>query len=88
MNAVTPMLAMAGPVEASGSVPEIHHPSDSEIAEQIVDAVNKVQEAMDRAILAGLVVEPSFNRIENRLTQTGMRLDSFVCNVRVFRKLV
>ncbi len=88
MNAVAPMLATAEPVEASGSVSEIHQPSDSEIAEQIVDTVNKVQEAMDRAILAGLVVEPDFKRIENRLTQSGMRFDSFVCAIRVFRKLV
>ncbi len=88
MNAVTPMPATAEPVEASGAVPEINQPSDRKIADQIIEAVNKVQEVMDRAILAGLVVEPNFKSIENRLTQSGMRLDSFVCTVRVFRKLV
>ena len=88
MNSVTPMLATAEPVEVLDAMPEIHQPSDPEIAEQIVDAVNQVQEAMDRAILAGLVVEPDFRRIENRLTQSSMRLDSFVCAIRVFRKLV
>ncbi len=88
MNEVTPMLATAEPIEVSEVMPEIHQPSDPEIADQIVDAVNQVQEAMDRAILAGLVVEPNFKSIENRLTQSGMRLDSFVCAIRVFRKLV
>ena len=88
MNAVTPMPAKAEPVEAAGAMPEIDRFSDHEIADQIVNAVNRVQEVMDQAILAGLVVEPSFKRIENRLTQSGMRLDSFVCNIRVFRKLV
>ena len=88
MNAVIPRPAEAEPVEEAGAMPEIDRFSDHEIADQIVDAVNKVQEMMDQAILAGLVVEPSFKRIENRLTQSGMRLDSFVCNIRVFRKLV
>ena len=88
MNAVTPMLATAGPVEVSAAVPDMHPPSDSEIADQVVSAVNKVQEVLDQAILAGLVVKPGFKRIENRLTQSGMRLDSYVCSVRVFRKLV
>ncbi len=88
MNAVTPVPATTDPVEVSSAVPEIHQPSDREIAEQIVGAVNQVQEVMDRAILAGLLVEPDFKRIENRLTQSGMRLDSFVCSIRVFRKLV
>ncbi len=88
MNAVTPMPAKTEPVETAGAMPEIDRFSDHEIADQIVNAVNKVQEVMDQAILAGLVIEPSFKRIENRLTQSGMRLDSFVCNIRVFRKLV
>ncbi len=88
MNAVTPLLATAEPVEVSDAMPEIDQLSDHQIAEQVIAAVNEVQEVMDRAILAGLVVEPGFKRIENRLTQSGMRLDSFVCAIRVFRKLV
>ena len=88
MNAVTPRSATAESVEASGAVPKFNQLSDREIAEQVIEAVNKVQEVMDRAILAGLVVEPNFKSIENRLTQSGMRLDSFVCTVRLFRKLV
>ncbi len=42
---------------------------------------------MDQAALAGLVVEPNFARIKNRMTQCGVRIDSFVCKVGVYRKL-
>jgi hypothetical protein len=42
---------------------------------------------MDSAVLAGLIVEPSFARIEGRLTKSGVKVDSFACSVKVFRKL-
>ncbi len=61
--------------------------ADSEIAERINHAILEVQEAMDAAMLAGLIIDPSFTRIENRLTKCGVRIDSQVCKVHVFRKL-
>ena len=61
--------------------------TDSEIAERINNAIVEVQESMDAAMLAGLIVDPSFTRIENRLTKCGVRIDSDVCKVQVFRKL-
>ena len=61
--------------------------ADSEIAEKINNVIVEVQEAMDAAMLAGLIVDPSFTRIENRLTKCGVRIDSYVCKVHVFRKL-
>ena len=42
---------------------------------------------MDAALLAGLVVEPNFKLVENRLTRFGTRIDSNVCNVRIYQKL-
>ena len=60
---------------------------DRNIANRIVAAITEVQESMDKAVLAGLIVEPNFARIENRLTQCGARIDSFVCKVGVYRKL-
>jgi len=42
---------------------------------------------MDSCLLAGLIVEPNFAEVDNRLTRFGTRIDSSVCNVRVFRKL-
>ncbi len=61
--------------------------ADSEIAERINNAIVEVQEAMDSAMLAGLIVDPNFTRIENRLTKCGVRIDSYVCKVNIFRKL-
>ncbi len=61
--------------------------ADSEIAEKISNAIVEVQESMDSAMLAGLIVDPSFTRIENRLTKCGVRIDSYVCKVNIFRKL-
>jgi len=40
---------------------------------------------MDQAVLAGLVVKPSFRRIEQRFAGKGMRVDSFVCKIDTFR---
>lgn len=61
--------------------------TDREIADRIKQAVGELQDAMDAALLAGLLVEPDFTRFENRLVRCGMRADSFVCKVSVLRKL-
>ncbi len=61
--------------------------NDRDIANRIQAAITEVQEAMDGAVLAGLIVEPTFTRIENRLTQCGARIDSYVCKVGIYRKL-
>ena len=70
------------PVEASG-----HPLDDREFADRTRRALTELQDALDAAVLAGLVVEPSFTRIENRLTQCGARVDSFVARVHVLRRL-
>ncbi len=70
------------PAEASG-----HPLGDREIADRTQRAVAELQDAIDAARLAGLIVEPSFTRIENRLTQCGARVDSFVGRVHVLRRL-
>ncbi len=61
--------------------------TDHEIGELLNRAIATIQDAMDRAQMAGLVIEPSFSLIENRLAPCGMRLDSFVCKVGSFRRL-
>ena len=61
--------------------------SDIEIAERLSRAVAELQEAMDSCLFAGLIVEPKFVDVDNRLTRFGTRIDSHVCMVRVFRKL-
>ena len=70
------------PSETSG-----HPQSDRELADRTQRALTELQDALDAAVLAGLIVEPSFTRIENRLTQCGARVDSFVGRVHVLRRL-
>ena len=61
--------------------------TDNEIAGMLKKGVAILQEALDAAQLADLVVKPSITLLENRLTPWGMRVDSFVCNVSSFRRL-
>ena len=61
--------------------------TDHEIGEILNRGIATIQAAMDTAQMAGLVIEPSFSLIENRLAPCGMRLDSFVCKVSSFRRL-
>lgn len=62
-------------------------PRDRELAAALVSAINELQEAMDAAALAGLVVEPSFARFANRFNEVGSDVDSFVARVQIYRKL-
>ena len=62
-------------------------PSDRELADRILKASNKLQNAVDDAVAAGLVVEPAFTRIEGRMRGTGNAMCSYICNVKLFRKL-
>ena len=61
--------------------------TDQEIGEILQRGVATIQAAMDTAQMAGIIIEPSFSLIENRLAPCGMRLDSFVCKVASFRRL-
>ena len=61
--------------------------SDGEIAEMINRAVGAIQEAINEAVFAGLVVEPSFSMIEKRDTPRGVMMESFVCEVQSYRRL-
>ncbi len=69
------------PADAAGN------PGDREIANRVQRAIIELQDALDAAVLANLIVEPRFARIENRLTQCGARVDSFICKVPVERNL-
>ena len=62
-------------------------PRDRTLAANLVGAVNELQEAMDAAALAGLVVEPTFARFANRFNEVGSDVDSFVARVQIYRKL-
>ena len=83
---MVPQHAIDEPVPGKVSRGEMSF-SDLDLAERISRAVVELQEAMDSCLLAGLIVEPNFVDVDSRLTRFGTRIDSSVCNVRVFRKL-
>ncbi len=62
-------------------------PSDSKLSAMIVKARAELQESMDAAILAGLLVEPSFQKLGTRLANYGVTSDSHVCSVHTYRQL-
>ena len=73
-----------GPHESHSSGAEI---VDHELAKRVSQAAAELQDAMDAALIAGLIVEPKFAKVDNRLTRFGTRIESPVCTVRVYRKI-
>jgi hypothetical protein len=61
--------------------------TDRELADELLKTMHKFQEALDRAILSGLIVEPSFRRVENRFIKVGVSSDSYIVKCQVYRKL-
>ncbi len=57
------------------------------MAQRITLAIAELQDAIDAAILPGLIVEPSFKPISGRFNEFGVSVESYVCNVRIYRKL-
>lgn len=61
--------------------------SDRDLAADVTSAMLAFQEAMDRAILAGLIVEPSFQAVGNRFATVGVSAESYLVKVRIMRRL-
>ena len=61
--------------------------ADEDLAARVVRAIAELQEAMDAAILAGLIVDPSFQQLGGRFESYGVSRDSFVCEAHIYRKL-
>ena len=62
-------------------------PTDRAIALRVTGAIGELQDAIDAAILAGLMVEPSFKSISGRFNEFGVSMESYVCSVQMYRKL-
>lgn len=60
---------------------------DSRIATDMVRAVRALNEVLDTAIKAGLIVEPAFNTATNRFDDLGISTQSYIASVKVYRKL-
>jgi hypothetical protein len=61
--------------------------SDRELADAALAAVKQLQDAMDDLIKAGLTVEPAIKIVENRFSNLGLSVDSYLINLNVWRKL-
>ena len=62
-------------------------PSDRDLAMDVTQAIAQLQEAMDGASRAGLIIEPSFKSITGRFNEFGVSVESYVCSVEIYRKL-
>lgn len=62
--------------------------ADVELAARIISAANELQATMDEAARAGLVIEPSFQRYSGKEAEYGVSAESFVCKVKIYRKLI
>ncbi len=62
-------------------------PGDRQLATHLTLGISKLQDAMDSASKAGLIIEPTFKSISGRFNEFGVSVDSYVCNVELYRKL-
>jgi hypothetical protein len=73
------------------SVAELAPPTpesrDRAIADAILQAVRLLNQSLDDAVKAGLMVEPTFATASRRFDDMGITAQSYIANVKVFRKL-
>ena len=62
-------------------------PSDRVLARNLIQGTARLQDAMDAASKAGLIIEPTFTSISGRFNEFGVSVDSYVCTVELYRKL-
>lgn len=62
-------------------------PSDRVLAHKLTQGIARLQDTMDAASKAGLIIEPTFKSISGRFNEFGVSVDSYVCNVELYRKL-
>ena len=78
----------ARPREVTREVTQDHVlPSDRILARYLNQGTARLQDAMDAASKAGLIIEPTFKSISGRFNEFGVSVDSYVCNVELYRKL-
>ena len=61
--------------------------SDRELSSRVTQAIADLQDAMDSASRAGLIIEPSFKSISGRFNEFGVSVESYICSVEIYRKL-
>lgn len=60
---------------------------DRDLAQAVTAAMHAMQDAMDKAILGGLIVEPSFQTVDNRFSNVGVSAESYLAKCNIYRRL-
>jgi hypothetical protein len=63
-------------------------PKDAELASKVLKASHQLQRAMDQAALAGIILEPHFQPTPDRFAEFGSNVETFLCQIQMYRKLV
>ena len=63
-------------------------PKDAELASKVLKASHQLQRAMDQAALAGIIIEPHFQPTPDRFAEFGSNVETFLCQIQMYRKLV
>ena len=66
---------------------DYERPSDRTLSNRVTGAISQLQEAMDAAVRAGLMIEPSFKSVSGRFNEFGVSVESYICTVQILRKL-
>ncbi len=61
---------------------------DRQLADAVTNAAAELQHAMDDAIKAGLLVEPSFETVEFCAEPVETETETYVVNLQIFRELL
>ena len=79
--------AVSEPAPAEPSLEPVGDPKDREIAAAVLRSLRALQDTLDAAAVAGLIVEPSFKKYPGRFKDRGSDAESYVAKVDVYRKL-
>jgi hypothetical protein len=60
---------------------------DLDLAHAVTAAMHAMQGAMDKAFLGGLIIEPSFQVVENRFANVGVSARSYLAKCNIYRRL-
>ena len=75
-------------VDAEGLIYGGAESRDAQLAVRVIKAANELQEAMDAAARAGLILEPNLKRFASNSAEYGSEAETFLCKIEIYRKLI
>jgi len=85
--AVTAHVTPVAEAPSAAPVRKTQEACDRDLAQAVTTAMHALQDAMDKAILGGLLVEPSFQAVDNRFSNVGVSAESYLVKCNIFRRL-